>query len=326
MGVVKEKCELEQEITNFFSQDAEDRTINMLKNELGQFSTIYIYDSPDFTVREYSCTYFENHTSKYTTKAHEYMQIAFFLNQEILEDKINNQKNEYLPFHNYIYYTPDESNVEIYFKKNITYINLDLYVDTTFFHEFIQETKSINTFISSIDKSKFVRLVEDGIPITPQMLHILLEMKECILTGIPRQYFMKGRIMNILQLIFEWIETYKLTKIDSLTSSFKENDVKILHEIHDFILNHPKDFYTIEQLSIQFAINDFKLKKGFKELFGMGIFQFSSQIRMEQALHLLKHSDLSIKEIAYNVGYSSPSSFSVAFKKECGVSPNKIRT
>ncbi|WP_223583298.1 helix-turn-helix domain-containing protein [Sphingobacterium sp. GVS05A] len=35
--------------------------------------------------------------------------------------------------------------------------------------------------------------------------------------------------------------------------------------------------------------------------------------------------DLSIKEFAFKTGYSSPSSFSVAFKKQCGIAPNQIR-
>lgn len=46
---------------------------------------------------------------------------------------------------------------------------------------------------------------------------------------------------------------------------------------------------------------------------------------MKYALELLKNTDLSIKEIAYKTGYSSSSAFSVAFKKECGINPNKIR-
>ncbi|WP_373564913.1 helix-turn-helix domain-containing protein [Sphingobacterium sp. E70] len=67
------------------------------------------------------------------------------------------------------------------------------------------------------------------------------------------------------------------------------------------------------------------MEKGFKERFGMGLFQFATQVHIQEAISLLRTTDLSIKEIAFRTGYSSPSSFSVAFKKQCGIAPNQIR-
>lgn len=321
MGAVENYSTMEKEIYSFLGQDKE----SYLKNELCEFQIDRIFTDTDFIVHEYTYKFFKDHALKFVTTTSKYIEVAFLFNDEIIEDKIDGIKNNYLPNHNYIYYTPNGKNVEIYYKKNVTYRNLDIYVATDYFNEFLQKTNYINSFINAINKERFTRLIEDGIPISPQMFHTLSEIKECKLTGIPKEYFMKSRIMYLLQLIFEWIEENKSLHLPNHSSQLKKIDIDTLHSVHNFIEENPKVYYTIEQLSDLFSINEFKLKKGFKELFGMGIFQFSTQIHMKYALHLLKYSDLSIKEIAYKTGYSSPSAFSVAFKKECGITPNKMR-
>ena len=69
----------------------------------------------------------------------------------------------------------------------------------------------------------------------------------------------------------------------------------------------------------------FKLKKGFKELFGTTVFGFVHLKRMNFAKDLLLNSDKSSKEIAFEAGYSSPQHFNKAFKKEFKITPDRIR-
>ncbi|WP_104381551.1 AraC family transcriptional regulator [Sphingobacterium sp. HMA12] len=323
MGVIKTNRELMAEVLRFYDQDEDDQTIKHLDSPLGSFTTTYIYNSQEFIIRDYAYIYAQDITLTYKTSTKNYIQIAFFLNQQVLKDSINNKSNNYLPQHNYIYFTPSESDVEIFFKKNIAYRNFDIYVESDYFHQFIAETQLVDSFIDEVDKNNFVRLVEEGIPVSPQMLHILQEMKSCNKTGILRQYFMKGKIMTLLQLLFEWIDHEK--KQSNMGSSYREADANIFYAIQDFIVQNTREFYTIEQLAIKFGINQYKLKKGFKEISGMGLFQFATKVHIQEAISLLKTTDLSIKEIAFRTGYSSPSSFSVAFKKLCGIAPNQLR-
>ncbi|MDM1293351.1 helix-turn-helix transcriptional regulator [Sphingobacterium sp. N143] len=323
MGAIKTNQELLDEVLCFYDQDEKEQTINHMTTDLGSFTTTYIYDSPEFIIRDYAYTYARDITMKYRTSAKNYIQIAFFLNQHVLKDSINNKQNTYLPHHNYIYFTPSESDVMIFFKKNITYRNFDIYVESDYFHQFVAETPLVNSFTAEVDKNNFVRLVEAGIPISPQMLHVLREMTSCRKQGILRQYFMKGRVMLLLQLLFEWIELEK-NQCD-IGHHQAEADTGIFHEVQDFIIKNTREFYTIEQLAIKFGVNEYKLKKGFKEISGMGLFQFATKVHIQKAISLLKTTDLSIKEIAFQTGYSAPSSFSVAFKKECGIAPSQFR-
>ncbi|MHA7685703.1 helix-turn-helix transcriptional regulator [Cupriavidus sp. PET2-C1] len=50
------------------------------------------------------------------------------------------------------------------------------------------------------------------------------------------------------------------------------------------------------------------------------------EARMSRALALLQMTDLSVREIAYETGYDSPSSFAARFRERYGFSPSTIRT
>lgn len=59
---------------------------------------------------------------------------------------------------------------------------------------------------------------------------------------------------------------------------------------------------------------------------GESLGAYISRSRVETAAKLLRYSQLTIEEIAYNVGFETPSSFSKAFKKHFEVSPTYYRT
>lgn len=82
---------------------------------------------------------------------------------------------------------------------------------------------------------------------------------------------------------------------------------------------------TISELSKLVALNEYKLKRGFKELFGTTVFGYIHQSRMDLAKRLLLGTSKTAKEIAYETGYGSPQHFSKAFKEQFGMPPNSIR-
>ena len=113
----------------------------------------------------------------------------------------------------------------------------------------------------------------------------------------------------------------------SATQPFIKNkrDKQQLIEAKEYLKTHLLQPPTIVELAKLIGLNEYKLKKGFKELFGTTIFGFIHQNRMTLAKQLLLDTQQSVKEIAYQIGYSSPQHFSKTFKKEFGQTPNSIR-
>jgi AraC-like DNA-binding protein len=92
----------------------------------------------------------------------------------------------------------------------------------------------------------------------------------------------------------------------------------------DYLLKNLECPPTLTELSRIAGINEFKLKRGFKETFSQTVFEYLSDVRLELAKNDLLDKRKSATEIAFELGYSSLQHFSSAFKKKFGIAPSKI--
>ena len=101
--------------------------------------------------------------------------------------------------------------------------------------------------------------------------------------------------------------------------------VKIIREIHDDLAQHMDRRVTIEELAHRYLINPPTLKTVFKDVYGSSLPAPMKEHRMERAAALLRETDLSVAEIAGQVGYESQSKFTAAFKEQFGQLPKEYR-
>src|SRR5690606_41117867 len=80
----------------------------------------------------------------------------------------------------------------------------------------------------------------------------------------------------------------------------------------------------VKDLARMVGLNEFSLKKGFREMFQETIYGFVSKVRMQQARELLLEGNLSIHEVSLLAGYKNPQHFTAAFKKHYGLPPSKV--
>ena len=102
-------------------------------------------------------------------------------------------------------------------------------------------------------------------------------------------------------------------------------DIRKLHDVRDIILSDLSANFTLSSLSREVGLNVYKLKFGFKFLFGQPVFQYLKEARLRYAAKQISSDTKPISEIAYEAGFATPSHFSDAFKKFYGLSPNKFR-
>ena len=79
---------------------------------------------------------------------------------------------------------------------------------------------------------------------------------------------------------------------------------------------------SINELSDTFGFDRSYLFRIFKQRYGIGLKEYLTKIRMENATRLLSDG-FSVTEVATMVGYSDPFNFSKMFKSYHGVSPSK---
>lgn len=119
--------------------------------------------------------------------------------------------------------------------------------------------------------------------------------------------------------------TNKTITVSNYTVS-NQQDLKALQNIYDYILRHlDSPFPHLKELAHQFGINEFKLKKGFKQVFGMTVFKFYLEERLKKAHLMIQHTASSLKVIASKTAFKSFPHFSRTFKKRFGYNPSELK-
>lgn len=82
---------------------------------------------------------------------------------------------------------------------------------------------------------------------------------------------------------------------------------------------------SIDALAREAGMSASKLKRGFKQVFGIPPYQYYLKAKMAEARKLLQSRNYAISEVGHILGYSNLSKFSQAFKKEYGMTPRQYR-
>jgi len=90
------------------------------------------------------------------------------------------------------------------------------------------------------------------------------------------------------------------------------------------LINNLQNPPSIRELARSVYLNEFKLKKGFKQKFNITPYKFVEQYRMEKAKYLLENEDITISELSELLGYKYQSNFSKVFKQHYKISPRKL--
>ena len=112
---------------------------------------------------------------------------------------------------------------------------------------------------------------------------------------------------------------------EPVPEKLEDKDIAVIYQADSIIASNLHEHLTIEKLSRLAGTNEFKLKKGFRQLFGMGVFRRLLFRRMEQAKVLLETTNKSIGEIADLAGYDTAAGFIHAFRREFDMTPREWR-
>ena len=81
----------------------------------------------------------------------------------------------------------------------------------------------------------------------------------------------------------------------------------------------------LKDLAHHSGTNECTLKKGFKNIFKITVYQYLLKKRMRYARHLLQSTNLKEREIAVLCGYDSLAGFVTTFRRYFGCRPRQLR-
>lgn len=136
-----------------------------------------------------------------------------------------------------------------------------------------------------------------------------------------RSGYLKLKILELLLFLTD----IDIQKEESAGDFLDRESVFTVKSVHDLIVSDIKKHYTIDELSERFGISSTALKKKFAAVYGTSIYAYLKAYRLQEAQKKLIRSDLSVADIALEVGYENPAKFSSAFKDEYQMTPAQFR-
>ena len=215
-----------------------------------------------------------------------------------------------------------EPEARFYFDGNTSLEGIEVCLTPKYFQRFQNHKCAIiDGFLEAMEKQQALHLPGNG-QIDPLMRNTIDQMLLNPFKGSVRRLYMEAKMQELFAAQLESFQR-QMGKGGTDQNAFNERD-KLYHAkqlIEECLSNPP----TIQELSQLVNLNEFKLKKGFKALFGHTIFGYVTEYRLEIARQCLLDTERSIAEISDMIGYSQQQHFSTAFKRKYGITPSELR-
>jgi signal transduction histidine kinase/ligand-binding sensor domain-containing protein/DNA-binding response OmpR family regulator len=136
------------------------------------------------------------------------------------------------------------------------------------------------------------------------------------------------RIKNLINLRKKLQEIYSANTITSIAKSkhkLKGIDAQFMDRILKVIEEHiSEEEFTIENFGNEVGMSRSQMFRKIKALTGKSCSVYLRSVRLAKAKAMLQNHEATVSEIAYSVGFGSPSYFAHCFKEEYGYVPSEI--
>ncbi|RPI59986.1 MAG: DNA-binding response regulator, partial [Ignavibacteriales bacterium] len=136
------------------------------------------------------------------------------------------------------------------------------------------------------------------------------------------------RIDNLINLRKKLQEIYSADKFAVIAKSkhkLKGIDVQFMERILKVIEDHiSEEEFTIENFGKEVGMSRSQMFRKIKALTGKSCSVYLRSVRLAKAKVMLQGREANISEIAYSVGFGSPSYFAHCFREEFGFAPSEL--
>ncbi len=211
---------------------------------------------------------------------------------------------------------------------DITVLNKTLVLETfgvqfpsALFVQFTQHANdSLKRFAEEILSGRNVMLSEQWGAIDSPIQQVLQQIIHCKYNEEMKKLFLLSKSIELLVLC---AEAYENTRQEQFIKS--PADKEKLIAVRDIINERVQDPPNLSQIARMVGLNEYKLKRGFKEVFNNTVFGYLADQRLHLAQRYLRDTRKTAAEISFELGFATPQHFNNAFRKKFGITPAAAR-
>jgi AraC family transcriptional regulator, transcriptional activator of the genes for pyochelin and ferripyochelin receptors len=160
------------------------------------------------------------------------------------------------------------------------------------------------------------------LPINAEILSAATDLAYCPYTGKLRLIYLEAKALELCCLIVA-----ALDRLANLASEYySEADLMHFQKAREIVATRFNPVPRMSEIARELGINETKLKRGFKALFGKPLNEYGRECRMQYAMQLLRDQHMPISRVAEQAGYNHQTTFANAFKQRFGYRPKDVRT
>lgn len=188
-------------------------------------------------------------------------------------------------------------------------------------------------------------IFESDIDLLPRQLKTLIEAKDCqefvhqknmclharsvahqIINGtphgVPEKTYLEGKALELISLQIASLGPNNESRQKRRKLEPVEQD-KII-AVGESLVEKMESPPSLKNLANSIGLSVNKLEQGFNEIFGMPVFTYLRECKMQKAKLLFLETPMNVSEVAWEVGYVNVSHFGDAFKKRFGILPKQF--
>ena len=158
-------------------------------------------------------------------------------------------------------------------------------------------------------------------PNLPELNFVFQQIRDCQAEGQTLHLYLESKVMELLSLVIRGME--KEEKHISVKLDYK--DIRSLKKTVTFMKKDLSAYPSGEELAQLAGMSPARYQLAFRKYYGTTPYEYLKEMRLNQALLLLKNSDYGIAAIAAKVGYHNSGHFAKLFKRAYGMGPREYR-
>lgn len=136
-------------------------------------------------------------------------------------------------------------------------------------------------------------------------------------TSASQHLFLEGKALQLIAALVERLSEEDVSRLSS-------GDLDRVHRARELLRRSLECPPSAAVLARTVGMGERRFKAAFKEVFGHPLMSYARKLRLEQARDLLSHRRHNVTEVAHLVGYSNPSKFAAAYRRQFGRAPSSL--